>query len=197
MHFFIQPDEEHFFFGGTPELLFRRDENNLMTMAIAFTTKLKEQFNEKLFKEFNFVKNQISSLISPISQSIKISEPTIKKFHHLQHLYSEISASIQNKTNNQIIELLHPTAAIVGYPKDQAKKFVLETEKEKRELYASVIGFEHGTRAEFVVGIRCGLINQNLLRAFCGVGIVDESNANLEWNELNTKLKPMKIWMCK
>jgi menaquinone-specific isochorismate synthase len=197
IHFFIQPDEESFFFGGTPETLFLRNKNEVITMALAGTTKLNGRFNKKLMEEFNFVKNQIPSLLSPISTSLKVTETTPKKFHHLQHLYSEIHACIPNTKDEDLIHLIHPTAAIVGYPKIEAQKFVLEIEKEKRDLYASVVGFKTNDSAEFVVGIRSGLIYQNLLHAFCGVGIVDKSKSNLEWNELNTKLKPMKIWMNK
>lgn len=197
IHFFIQPDEENFFFGGTPEILFSRSKNEITTMALAGTTSINRKFDQKLIEEFEFVKNQIPKLLSSISQEITISEPIVKQFHHLQHLYSEIRAFNSNTNDEDLIKLLHPTAAIIGYPKNEAQNFVFETEKEKRDLYASVIGFKTPDYAEFVVGIRSALIYQNLLHAFCGVGIVDKSKSNLEWNELNTKLKPMKIWKSK
>jgi menaquinone-specific isochorismate synthase len=199
-HFFIQPNENMFFFGGTPEHLFERKNSSLKTMALASTisSKLPPSFlteNQKFIQEFNIVKNQIHSLLSPLCNELNCNNTLVKTFGPLRHLFAEIEGRLKEVDDRKLIDLLHPTAAIIGYPQVEAKNFVTSIETSPRTLYASCLGFSTPKQSEMVVGIRSGLILENLLHAFAGVGIVEESDPKSEWKELNLKLKPIKIWV--
>ena len=201
-HFFIQQDHGSAFMGATPELLFKRENYRLKTMALASTISSKICSktlleDSKMAHEFNIVKNQIQQVLSKVSRQIKTGETEPKTFNHLTHLHASIEADLKMTDDLKLIELLHPTAAIVGLPKIEAINFVEEIEQEPRNLYSCALGFSTKNNSEFYVGIRSLFLEQNLLQAFCGVGIVEESDPLKEWEELNLKVKAVKIWVNK
>jgi menaquinone-specific isochorismate synthase len=199
-HFFIQPDEKTIFFGGTPEHLFSREQQSFETMALASTISSKQNEkhllnNEKMLHEFLIVQKQIASILEDQCANVTVSRTEIKNFGPLSHLHSTIRALSSSSQDEPLLRLLHPTAAIIGFPKEKALHLVKEIEKKPRSFYASALGYLSDSQSEIVVGIRSALIEENLLHAFAGVGIVKESIPRDEWKELNLKLKPMKIWM--
>ncbi len=201
-HFFIQQDESSAFMGATPELLFQRTDNTIKTIALAATisSHLDHRFllqDQKMMKEFQFVKEHILSLLEEFCENIKVGITKPKTFYHLTHLYAEIEAKIKQIDDDKIIQILHPTAAIIGLPRKSAIHFLETVEETPRNLYACALGYSTEEQGEFYVGIRSLFIEQNLLHAFCGVGIVEESDPLKEWEELNLKLKTVKIWMGK
>ena len=48
-----------------------------------------------------------------------------------------------------------------------------------------------GGNGEWVVTIRCGTVKRNSVRLFAGAGIVEASNPDAEWTEVQTKLGTM------
>jgi len=198
-HFLFQPDPSTTFFGGTPEHLFHRKNEKLRTMALAATIPKnypieKLYSDHKLRKEFQFVKDQLEELLKPFSSKITVSNNSLCHLKTMIHLKCDFEADLKFIDDIKLIETFHPTSAILGLPKMAAFKYVKENEPTARSYYASALGFITPNESEILVGIRSGIFKENLLHAFAGVGIVEESNPIEEWKELNLKLQPIKLW---
>ena len=57
-----------------------------------------------------------------------------------------------------------------------------------RGLYAGPIGWIGRDDAEFAVGIRSGLVEGDHLHLYSGAGIVEGSDPEAEWDEIEHKL---------
>src|SRR5699024_2965878 len=63
------------------------------------------------------------------------------KAGQLFHLQSRISGQLkQDEALKTLLEALHPTPAVCGFPKQAAKEFILSHEPYNREFYAGFLG---------------------------------------------------------
>jgi menaquinone-specific isochorismate synthase len=91
-----------------------------------------------------------------------------------------------------VVEKLHPTPAVGGYPREKAIGQIQNLEQIDRGWYAGPVGWINTNgRGEFCVAIRSGLFSQGHARFYAGCGIVADSIAENEWNETELKLIPM------
>ena len=91
-----------------------------------------------------------------------------------------------------MIDDLHPTPALGGYPKARALDYIEAHEFGARGLYGAPVGMiDMYDDCEFIVAIRSMLMNRHQALLFAGAGIVQESNAAEEVAETALKFKPM------
>lgn len=89
----------------------------------------------------------------------------------------------------EILSTLHPTPAVCGFPTEEARDLIAETELFDRGMYAGPVGWFGGEESEFAVGIRSALVETGLgALVYAGTGIVKGSNPSLEWDELELKI---------
>ena len=88
-----------------------------------------------------------------------------------------------------LAEILHPTPAVVGFPKDEAIRFIMDHENYNREIYAGYIGPISKDTMDVFVNIRCMQWRPEYALVYAGAGITLASNANLEWEETENKLR--------
>lgn len=194
------------FLGSTPERLGAFRNNLLLTDALAGSiqrgnTATEDTFFEKYLsdskkdrEEHNFVIRDIEERLSPLVESLNRSnQPEIKKLSNVQHLYTPIRAHLKENVNMfDVIDHLHPTPAVGGYPWQEASTYINELENFDRGWYAGPVGwFNAKGNGEFAVGIRSGLFTEDKAHFFAGCGIVANSQPDMEWKETNLKLKPM------
>ncbi|MFN5751179.1 MAG: chorismate-binding protein, partial [Pseudanabaena sp.] len=87
-----------------------------------------------------------------------------------------------------ILQQLHPTAAVGGEPRDRAVCFMQQWEACDRGWYAAPIGWLNGNgEGTFAVGIRAGYIQGDRARIFAGAGIVSNSQVENEQSETTIK----------
>lgn len=194
------------FLGSSPEKLYKRSLDTLSTEALAgtiprgeneeedllFQEKLRS--SEKLLSEVSFVEDFLKQKLQLIASNIDI-EPsfTIKQTVSVQHLYKKIRCTLpSNFSDDTLIRLLHPTPALSGLPQKKALNFIKDVEAFDRGWYGGIIGFYNSNEADFTVAIRSCLIQDNTLTAFAGAGIVNGSDPEEEWNELESKIKHYK-----
>lgn len=194
------------FFGASPEKLFKISDGYIETDALAgsisrgnsneedenYTVELLR--SEKNLAEQKSVVDFFLEQLTPITEKILFdSQPSIKKYRNIQHLYSQIRAKLKHDTSIfSLLELLHPTPAVCGMPKTEALKTINDLEDFDRGMYAGVLGwFNLEKEGEFVVGIRSALLHGKFLRAFAGCGIVTGSESLSEFNETELKLRPI------
>lgn len=181
------------FFSKTPEKLFRYSEGTLQTVAIAGTQPQgSDPFTgiQKNQREHSLVVEGILSTLDDFSDEIITSKQDLIALKNLVHLRTPIEAkNISINNLDSILARLHPTPAISGLPQNLSLDWLKEHEPLKREYYAGVCGVLSSTECELAVTIRSGTLNGKQLNVFTGVGVVEESQADMEWRELELKLE--------
>jgi len=194
------------FFGATPELFLRLENRSLTTDALAGSIKRGENetedndlsdyllSNSKERNEQQFVVDFVINKLSAFTNSVEYNKiPKIKKLANIQHLHTEIKATIRDSFSLfDILEVLYPTPAICGLPVEKAKEMISQSEDYQRGLYSGIIGWMSiNSNSELFIGIRSALIKKNLLFIFAGCGIVEGSDALQEFMETEMKFNPI------
>ena len=202
--------------GATPELLFKIEGKQLTTISLAGTQPYKEngvaKWTSKELDEQQIVTDFITKQIEPYTSQINVSEIETVKAGNLLHLKSRITSLISASANlKSIIEALHPTPAVCGFPKQKAKDFILQNENYNREYYTGFLGelnikqsktrntnrrnVENNaysvvkTQSNFYVNLRCMQIKDGKALIYVGGGITKDSIAEKEWEETVNKTK--------
>ena len=116
-------------------------------------------------------------------------EITILKLSKIQHLRCRLQGILADDVSDaEIFKILHPTPAVGGSPTDQAIDAIKKLEPFDRGWYAAPLGWISQDAAEFVVGIRSGLVDHETLALFSGAGIVNGSTPDGEWTEIENKI---------
>jgi menaquinone-specific isochorismate synthase len=200
--FCFQPKEDTTFIGVTPEILYRRIGREILSEAVAGTRprgKNKEEndalanellTSEKELREHDFVarslKRNLRRLCTELSSSDKV---TVLKLSQLQHLYVPFRGTLQaHVTDGEILESLHPTPAVGGFPEKSVLPILKDVEPFNRGWYAAPVGWTGADSATFAVAIRSALILKNKIYLYSGAGIVDGSSHEKEWDELENKI---------
>ncbi len=184
--------------GATPERLLSVKDNKFKVMALAST----QEFKGSLDVQWGLKEQQEHQIVVDyIALKIKDFKPEISKTYtvkagNLLHLRADINGIIpeDNIDFKSLIGVLHPTPAICGMPKIEAKKFILENENYNREFYTGFLGEMNGDSIDLYVNLRCMKVNiQNKVAdIFIGGGITKDSNPEKEWLETVAKTKIMK-----
>lgn len=117
-------------------------------------------------------------------------EPGILRVRGVQHLLTNVTAEVPPGTHVlDVLEAMHPTAAVNGSPRDPARDFLRREEPFGRGWYAGPVGwFDTAGDGEFAPGLRSALIRGRRARMFAGAGIVAGSEPRGEWRETGLKL---------
>jgi isochorismate synthase len=120
-------------------------------------------------------------------------QPVIHKLANLQHLLTPIRGHVDDGCSVlDLLEHVHPTPAVGGYPRIAALELIRAREALDRGWYAGPIGWMDARGdGEFVVGLRSGLVRGETATLFAGCGIVAGSDAAAEAAEWGWKLRPM------
>ena len=91
-----------------------------------------------------------------------------------------------------LVELLHPTPALGGSPRDLALAFIQEHEPTLRGWYAAPVGWiDANLDGSFAVAIRSAVVQERRAWLYAGGGIVPDSVPRQEWEETGWKFRPM------
>ncbi len=194
------------FLGSTPERLVDLKEGRLETAAIAGTEKRGMSPTEdaqlaqtllsrsKDIAEHAFVVKSITEKLASIGIDAELSSrPELLQLSNVQHLITPITADVDKKNGVlDIAGVLHPTAAIAGFPVDVAKQNLSELEDFERGPYSGVVGWRDANGDGLaVVGIRSALIQEGEINLFAGAGIVKDSKPEVEKLETNMKFNAL------
>jgi menaquinone-specific isochorismate synthase len=119
----------------------------------------------------------------------KSRENKVLKLAFVQHLHREYQGSLKPEVSDrEILETLHPTPAVAGYPRLNSIKYIYELEGFDRGWYAGPIGWIGKETSQFAVAIRSALLKGKHLTVFAGAGIVAGSDSEKEWQEIENKI---------
>jgi len=194
------------FVGATPERLVKRVGDEVLSTCLAGSIKRGETTQEddrlgqlllndqKNLHEHRVVVDMIKSSMEKGCEKVKVPQhPVLVKLKNIQHLYTPVKGRARKDVSLlKMVDLLHPTPALGGFPKNLALKKIREEELLDRGWYAGPVGWlDANGNGEFVVAIRSGLLQGKEASLFAGCGIVGDSDPECEYQETIIKFKPM------
>jgi anthranilate synthase component 1 len=200
--------------GASPELLFRLENGEMQTSPLAGTIKRGKTDEEdmilarillndaKEIAEHNMLvdmhRNDIGRVARPGTVKVRrLME--IKRFSHVQHISSDVTGIIDKKfTMFDGIANILPGGVVSGAPKVETVKIIAGNEQAPRGPYGGALGyFGLNGNCTFAIPIRSLFISGNKGFAQTSSGIVYDSVAENEYQELINKLQAMSNVLAK
>lgn len=157
--------------------------------AIALATSTKD------LDEHRFAVESVLTTLAPHSRGIAASEiPFTLKLPNLWHLASDVEGVLSDGSMAlDLVDALHPTAAVAGAPTDLALEFIAEVEPFDRQRYAGPVGWIDGNGdGKWAVALRSAEVAADgTITAFAGAGIVTGSDPTRELAETTLKFRPI------
>jgi len=189
--------------GATPEQLLKAHDNSFETVALAGTQKDTGSeeilWEKKEQEEQQYVTDYIVETLHNVASEVLVSKPYSVKAGSIWHIKTDISGVLNSGSGLQeVIQLLHPTPAVCGLPKEKAKAFILENENYERTFYTGFLGeLNSGSATDLIssdlfVNLRCMQICDKQAYLYMGCGITKDSIPEKEWEESINKSATMK-----
>ena len=181
---------------STPEVLLRMEGKDGYTMALAGTILATEQpvWTDKNREEQRLVGDYIARTIAPFSEKTSIGEPQTVRAANVMHLQTDFRFTMNERMEvAELVEQLHPTPAVCGIPKAEARQFILANEHSPRLYYSGFCGlFDANSQTSLYVSLRCMQMLGNKIRLYAGGGLLRESVMESEWQETEAKMEAMR-----
>lgn len=188
--------------GATPETLINIDENRqFQTVALAATQAYRKDvdleettWSQKDIEEQAMVSRYIINCFKKIRlREFEEIGPRTHLSGNLVHLKTDYNVDMDQVAFPQLgtvmLELLHPTSAVCGMPKEPALEFILQHEGFDREYFSGFLGpVNMLDETNIYVNLRCMKIMPSQGILFSGAGIISNSNPEKEWNETEIKM---------
>lgn len=175
--------------GASPELLLEWNGQNAKTVALAGTVKAKDDFSVKETNEQGIIGKYLhETLAQSEAVNIEVSQARPDPNGGLIHLKSDVTFEISDENKAALLDNLHPTPAVGGYPKQEAVGFIRQFEKNNRELYAGWLGEASIDKSRLYVNLRCARLFANGAVLHAGCGINSMSEPEKEWQETCWKM---------
>ena len=191
-------NKENMIFGASPEKLFSYQQKLLQLEAIAGTEKTGMDMDtflksDKNLREHYFVINYlIENLKSLNIRNYIKGELKIKEFGNISHLYTLIRAEDNKICPFTLLEKLHPSPAVCGFPKEKALEYIDNLENFDRGNYASPFGWvDVEGNADFRVALRGASIINSCIEFTAGSGLVKGSICEKEIDEIKLKFSSL------
>lgn len=206
--------------GATPETLLQVENRRLTTMSLAGTKPYKGtldvNWSEKEIHEQKIVTNYLIQQLDNQVGNLQISDTQTIRAGNLTHLKTMVTGILKPKENSlkNVIDKLHPTPAVCGFPRVKAKHFILENENYNRAFYTGYLGelnFEKSQSrnrnhrniennayssvkktSDLYVNLRCMKLVGKKAQIFIGGGITSDSIPEHEWEETVAKSATIK-----
>ena len=191
--------ESGLWMGATPELLLKKQGENVFTIALAGTQVRREDgeyhWREKEIDEHEWVSDHIASVFSKQRYILAQREErrTVESgpVAHLETAF-RFKAQSDSSSLQQLIAQLHPTPAIGGWPVEASLQCIRQYESYDRKYYAGILGEWKGEeQANLYVNLRCMQIGADKIAIFVGGGITAASDPEEEWEETCIKSRTM------
>ena len=151
--------------------------------------------SEKERWEHRLVVEAITAEAQGLVNDLRVpAEPAIMKLANIQHLCTPIHGRLApGRSLLDLVERLHPTPAVGGWPRAAALSAIRRLEGIDRGWYAGPVGWvDTAGDGQFVVGLRTALLGQGFARLYAGAGIVADSHPSAELDEIETKLDALR-----
>lgn len=187
------------FLGATPETLLRIDGGELTTHALAGTLNGDasiEHFlaSPKLREEHNYVTDGLAATLAPFTDHLVAEPLAVRQAGTVSHLETPLVGQLRDQTGAvEIMQALHPTPAIGGWPRRAALDSLDVIEPYSRGWFAAPLGWlAPNGNAHAAIAIRSQWVSPQRAVMLAGAGIVRGSDPDLEWHETESKFDNMR-----
>ena len=187
--------------GATPEQLFSLRKNEFETVALAGTTERHDDAlqdaslgaallqSPKNLSEQNIVHQYLHEKLEELGLHPQGEEPVLLQLRNVQHIFSLLRCPVLTPLSPwKILETLHPTPALGGYPRGEVRAKIKTLETYERGLYGggfAIFSSPHSGQA--MVAIRCARLEKNIATLYAGAGIMSDSQPEDEFLEMENK----------
>lgn len=206
--------------GATPEMLIKVERGQARARVLAgtldrsgaprgsdgtaFATRMLFE-DEKQRHEHQLAIDSLTERLGPLTQSLDAhQEPFVLELPNVWHLASDVTAQLARSTEGgrrasalDLAQVLHPTAAVCGTPRDEAAALIRQLEHTERGmdrgLYAGPVGWmDAAGNGEFGIALRGAVVeDEHTVRLYAGCGVVAASDPEAELAETSAKMRPM------
>ena len=191
--------------GATPEKLIDVDYSKdlFSTDALAGTQPLDGRKLNEVAWTMKEIEEQamVSRYIVDGFKKIRLREfdevgPKTVKAGNLAHLKTEFRVDMKKSNayglDKIMLDLLHPTSAVCGFPRTSALDFITKNENYNRELYSGFLGpVRFQDKTNLFVNLRCMQVFNDRIRLYAGAGITADSLPHKEWEETEHKMNTL------
>jgi menaquinone-specific isochorismate synthase len=203
--FLLESEPGRIFFGAAPELLAGFRDGHFEATAVAGSVRrgggeeedraLAERLlaSDKDRREHDLTVREITEVLAGRMEELSVDpEPRVLTLTRIQHLETRIRGRAREGEDVlSLVEVLHPTPAVCGRPRQEALEVIRGAEPFGRGWYAGPVGwFDADGNGDFVPALRSAVGGGTSWRLFAGAGIVPGSNPESEWSETELKFEP-------
>ncbi|TAK75995.1 MAG: isochorismate synthase [Dehalococcoidia bacterium] len=205
-HVFTMTQGGTTFLGASPELLVSLMDGRVRALGLAGsarrgdTPEEDERIGAALLAsgkdriEHEAVVRAIRERLGPLTEDLVApNQPELRRLRNIQHLSTEIGARVRPGTGLlDLVQRLHPTPAVCGWPADRARAVIAEHEAFDRGWYAGPVGWmDAAGDGEFAVALRSAVVSGERAWLFAGNGIMGDSVPEAELAEVQLKFRPL------
>jgi isochorismate synthase len=194
------------FLGASPELLVSLRDGVVRALGLAGSMRrdadpatdarlgqaLLDSAKDRI--EHETVVRALRESLAPLTRDLRApNQPGLLKLRNIQHLATEVTARAAESVDVlTLLQRLHPTPAVCGYPTAAARAVIDAHETFERGWYAGPIGWlDAACDGEFAVALRSALVRGSRAWLFAGAGIMGDSRPADELAEIEMKFTPL------
>ncbi len=194
-------------FGATPEILLRAKNGRVSARVLAGTAArgtdpdvdvaiadgLSHSLKNK--HEHDYAVQSLVTELTPFCSNVEYQkEPFSLVLPDLWHLATDVTGELLPGVSLlDVIEKLHPTAAVAGTQRKEAMALIEQLEPFDRGGYAGPVGWlSSNGGGEIAIALRGGVIEKDCIRAIAGSGVVSESIPEAELVETELKFRAVR-----
>ena len=192
--------EDTLFFSFSPETLLHSRGREFRTEALAGSCPPGQGSSllqdSKNIQENSIVVEEIKERLAELTLSLRIGPLTLKSLDYIEHLKTPISGLLKEGISPlKVSQKLHPTPAVLGFPREPALGFLRDEGLLPESLYAGLGGFlKTGASAKedrltLAVLLRAARAHSRVITLYGGAGILPASRPESEWRETGSKMK--------
>jgi menaquinone-specific isochorismate synthase len=200
------PHERGQAIAATPEILAARRGSRLVSHAVAGTAprgggpEADRRAAQALLaspkerREHRLVVDAIAGAMDEICDDVGFAAaPDLIRLNRLQHLWTPVHGRLREGYDLlDAVERLHPTPAVLGFPKSAAADWLRAAEPPRDGLYTGLAGWiDADGDGEAAVMLRCAFFEGREAHLWAGAGIMAESEVEAEWAETELKMSTM------
>ena len=190
--------------GSSPEILVRLEHGDITVRPIAGTKprgqneKEDQQLEDELRNDpkelaehlmlIDLGRNDIGRVaeIGTVNTNEKM---VIERYSHVMHLVSNVVGKVRDNISPiDALRATFPAGTLTGAPKVRAMEIIDELEVSRRRIYGGAVGYiSWSGNMDTAIVIRSAVIKDNKIYVGAGGGIVADSVAEKEWEEVNNK----------
>ena len=181
--------------GISPEVLLERTAFGWHTMALAGTQTTDEAWDNKNIVEHQTVARYLQDTLKQLNVPYTASKPYTQQAGRLYHLCTDFQLPCRLPVSTmKMLRTLHPTPAVCGMPKEEARSFICNHEHIERNYYCGYLGPVNtifGTH--LYVNLRCAQIRSGHTVYYAGGGLNHMSEFQAEHEEIARKIDTLKL----